>query len=125
MANYVFNPEKLCYEKTDTSRKQKLIHVALFTLLIILSAFLLFQFLQDVIQSPGMKKLISQRQELIYEIRLLNKDFIQYSEDLHRVQHNDDQLYRVFFEVDPVPETQRKVGIGGANRYQDLQTYPY
>ena len=35
----------------------------------------------------------------------------------------DNNLYRVYFEANPIPESQRKAGFGGINRYKDLEGF--
>ncbi|WP_304039095.1 M23 family metallopeptidase, partial [Mesonia mobilis] len=35
----------------------------------------------------------------------------------------DNNIYRVYFEANPIPEEQRKAGFGGINRYKDLEGY--
>ena len=39
---------------------------------------------------------------------------------LMNLRERDDDIYRVVFEVDPVPGTVRQAGVGGTRRYKDL-----
>lgn len=125
MAKYYFNNETLHYEQIEISFKEKLISFAKFSFLVIAFSMLLFKISEDVVQSPKLKNMIADRQELHYEIELLNRDFVNYKDDLKQIAYNDDHLYRVFFEVDPIPETKRAAGIGGSRRYEQLENKPY
>lgn len=42
---------------------------------------------------------------------------------LENVQERDNNLYRVYFEASPIPQSQRTAGFGGVNRYKDLEGY--
>ncbi len=68
-----------------------------------------------------MVRMQAEKQKLISDIDHINHEFIQYNEYLNRIAHNDDQLYRVFFEVDPIPETKRNAGTGGSQQYKQLE----
>lgn len=124
MANYVFNPKTLCYEKVETSRNKKAVNFLKFSFLIIGFAATFFILFQDYAYTPGLKEITAERQEIIYEIDLLNRDIINSTNTLKSVEYNDDHLYRAFFEVDPLPAPQREAGIGGVLRYQSIRNYP-
>ena len=42
---------------------------------------------------------------------------------LANVEDRDNNIYRVYFEANPIPEEQRKAGFGGINRYKDLEGF--
>jgi murein DD-endopeptidase MepM/ murein hydrolase activator NlpD len=42
---------------------------------------------------------------------------------LEELQERDNNLYRVYFEANPIPEEQRKAGFGGTNRYKSKEGY--
>ena len=39
------------------------------------------------------------------------------------LQNRDDNIYRVIFEAEPIPNSIRKAGYGGVNRYEALKGY--
>ena len=45
------------------------------------------------------------------------------SQILTQLQERDNNIYRAYFEANPIPEEQRKAGFGGVNRYQYLEGY--
>lgn len=124
MAKYYFNPETLQYEKIEGSVKELVLGFLKFTLLVVILLVVIFRISEDVIQSPKHKKLLAEREQLSYELQLLNRSMINYNGFLERIAHNDDHLYRVFFEVDPLPYTKREAGTGGSQQYRDLLSKP-
>jgi Membrane proteins related to metalloendopeptidases len=45
------------------------------------------------------------------------------SKILTQLQERDNNIYRMYFEANPIPEEQRKAGFGGVNRYKDLEGF--
>tara|TARA_B100000902_G_C27258269_1_gene889180 strand:+ start:696 stop:1676 length:981 start_codon:yes stop_codon:yes gene_type:complete len=83
--------------------------------------FLVFSF----IDSPKEKKLKR-------EITNLEIQYINIFESLHTaelvlddLQKRDDNIYRMIFGIEPIDESIRKAGFGGANRYEEYQGYNY
>lgn len=71
------------------------------------------------------RELAQARELKQYEIQyeLLNKKLAQIEEVLHNIEDRDNNLYRLYFEANPIPEEQRKAGFGGINRYKSLEGY--
>src|SRR5690554_7122159 len=42
---------------------------------------------------------------------------------LASIADRDNNIYRLYFEANPIPEEQRKAGFGGINRYKDLEGF--
>ncbi len=42
---------------------------------------------------------------------------------MSEIQERDNNIYRLYFEVNPIPLEQRKAGFGGVNRYKDLEGF--
>ena len=124
MIKYKYNPELLKYEKLEVSRRMRVFNFSLFFLLLISMIVFIFKASQDYVQSPKLTRLMAENHQLVSKIDYVNKEFILYKEQLNRIAHNDDQLYRVFFEVDPIPETKRNAGTGGSHQYQQFESKP-
>ncbi len=125
MTKYYFNPSTLQYERLESSPKERFINFLKFGFFVIVLVIVIFKISEDVVQSPKLKRLIAERQGLKYEIELINRDLLEYREELQRIARNDDQLYRVFFEVNPIPSTKREAGTGGSHQYMALENKPY
>jgi murein DD-endopeptidase MepM/ murein hydrolase activator NlpD len=55
----------------------------------------------------------------------MNREVEQYEKCLGNIANNDDKIYRVYFEQDPWPATQRRVGVGGSQKYDFLRNYKH
>src|SRR5690606_25998425 len=75
------------------------------------------------IDSPKEKKLKIRNAELLGQYELLNKKLEKLTVVLDDIQRRDDNIYRVIFEAEPIPTEIRKAGIGGVNRYEELENY--
>jgi murein DD-endopeptidase MepM/ murein hydrolase activator NlpD len=55
----------------------------------------------------------------------MNRDMEQHEANLRQVAFNDDNIYRVYFGVEPLSPSKRKVGVGGSRNYEWLQQYTH
>jgi len=71
------------------------------------------------------KELSLQREVTNYELQfeLLNKKMQQIEQVLGNIEDRDNNIYRLYFEANPIPEEQRRAGFGGVNRYKSLEGY--
>jgi murein DD-endopeptidase MepM/ murein hydrolase activator NlpD len=120
---YRFNPQTLNFERIRLSAWQKTRRTVLALLpgLVVglLGIILVYQF----VDSPKEANMRRENQQLQLQYELLNKQLEQAQEVLEDVQRRDDNIYRVIFEADPIPATVRQAGVGGINRYRDLEGY--
>lgn len=125
MDRFKFNPDILTFQKVRPSRKQKTLRFlgfALFTL----SMSLWVLHIRDMhLESPRVEQLLEQQEITHFQLELMNKEMAEQERILENVAHNDDQIYRVYFEQEPWPATQREVGVGGSRKYDDLRTFKY
>lgn len=120
---YRFNPDTLNFERIRISgwKKVKRVSLALAPGLLFgaIGIFLAFQF----IDSPKEATLRRENQQLMVEYELINKQLADMENVLADLERRDDNVYRVIFEADPIPSNVRMAGIGGVNRYRDLQGF--
>jgi len=123
MERFRFDPKTLSYQKIEISQKQKFLRFLVFMgLALFISAVLLFV-KDQYLQSPRIVNLEASQQKIAYELDLMNRDMNQYENQLGQIAFNDDNIYRVYFEVKPW--TIRSVGVGGSRKYEWLQQYKY
>tara|TARA_B100001173_G_scaffold142129_1_gene123373 strand:+ start:387 stop:1364 length:978 start_codon:yes stop_codon:yes gene_type:complete len=122
---YYFDSESLSYKPIVKSRTLQVSNFILFILsAIIFGVFSLFILLtSNIISTP--KEIIQQREleNLVLQYDLMNLKLKQIENVLENVQERDNNLYRVYFEASPIPQSQRTAGFGGVNRYKDLEGY--
>jgi len=74
-------------------------------------------------ESPREKALNRELQNLDLQYNLLNKKMQDAEAVLTNVENRDNGIYRLYFEVNPIPEEQRKQGFGGVNRYKKYEGF--
>jgi murein DD-endopeptidase MepM/ murein hydrolase activator NlpD len=85
--------------------------------------FLGFTLLTPVFESPKEKELKRELEFVKLNEQLHNKKITQLQQVLEEIQERDNNIYRLYFEVNPIPEEQRKAGFGGVNRYKALEGF--
>jgi len=73
--------------------------------------------------SPKEKALKREIEQLTLQYELMNREMDNMEKILDHLKETDDNLYRTIFEAEPVPSTLREGGIGGINRYKELENY--
>lgn len=121
MSRYRFNAQSLTFTEEHRSRRDKLWLAVRYVLaFVIISAisYLVFPFM---IETPEVRKLKRENQKLVENFDHINRRVDNLRIVLEDLQHRDDNIYRTIFEAEPVPTTMRNVGMGGVNRYEQLE----
>jgi len=73
--------------------------------------------------SPKEKRLKDEIYNLTSQYYVINNNMKQIEVVLDDIQERDDNIYRTIFEADPIPNSIRKQGFGGVNRYKKFEGY--
>ena len=122
---YYYDSETLSYRKIEHKKGRKTGLFILSFLGIVLSGFLLMLLFLNLpnFQTPKEKELNRELTNLEFQMKLLNKKMNEAETVLAEIADRDNNLYRVYFEANPIPDQQRKAGFGGINRYKDLEGF--
>ncbi len=122
---YYYDSETLSYRKIEKKKGRKLGIFLLSLLGVLLSGFLVFLIYINLpyVETPKEKTLKRELANMELQYELLNRKMEQAETVLSEVAERDNNLYRVYFEANPIPEEQRKAGFGGINRYRDLEGF--
>lgn len=121
-AKYKFNPETLSYIKVEHNFKARLSRLlVLFSVSLVMSVIMVMVFLQFY-ETPKTRSLKRENQRLATQYDLMYKNLGDVEKVLTDLQERDDNLYRVIFEADPIPNSVRKAGFGGINKYAQLES---
>ena len=123
MERFSFNPQTLSFQKIKFSQRQKVVRLLAFLGLALSISTGLLVLRDRHFNSPRSADLVAQQQKITYELNLMNQDLDLYELRLTQMAHNDDHIYRVYFEVEPW--SIRSVGVGGSRRYEWLQQVKY
>jgi murein DD-endopeptidase MepM/ murein hydrolase activator NlpD len=122
---YYYDSETLSYRKIESKKGRKAGIFLLSLLGMFLSGFLLLLVYINLpyIETPKEKELKRELANLNLQYELLNKKMEHAEVVLEQIADRDNNLYRVYFEANPIPDEQRKAGFGGINRYKDLEGF--
>jgi len=122
---YYYDSETLAYKKIKRKKGRKLGIAFLGILGTFLAGFLLLVIYLNIpmIETPKEKALKRELQNMQLQYGVLNKKMDQIQNVLANVEDRDNNIYRLYFEANPIPEEQRKAGFGGINRYKSLEGY--
>ncbi|HMB63322.1 MAG TPA: M23 family metallopeptidase [Eudoraea sp.] len=122
---YYYDPDTLSYRKIEPKKSRRYRNILLFVLGSALFGFLGLTFLlnTNVLNTP--RELSLNREVKNYELQfeLLNKKMEQIEYVLANIEDRDNNIYRLYFEANPIPEEQRRAGFGGINRYKALEGF--
>ncbi len=122
---YYYDPDTLSYRKIELKKSRRYRNIFLFILGSALFGFLGLIFLlnTNILNTP--RELSLSREVKNYELRfeLLNKKMEQIEQVLANIEDRDNNIYRLYFEANPIPEEQRRAGFGGINRYKSLEGF--
>ncbi len=122
---YYYDPDTLSYRKIEPKKSKRYRNLFLFVLGSFISGILGMILLlnTDLLNTP--RELSLEREAKNYELQfeLLNKKMEQMEYVLGNIEDRDNNIYRLYFEANPIPEEQRKAGFGGVNRYKSLEGF--
>lgn len=120
---YKFNTKSLTYEKVQTGWKEYglkfLSYLATGTVFATITIILAYKFLD----SPKEKQLNREIEKLKLQYSLLDQKIGMAQTVLSDLQNRDNNIYRVIFEAEPIPNSIRKAGFGGSDRYHALEGF--
>ncbi len=121
---YKYDSETLAYVPIESKKSKQVVYGFLFLLASALMGLLwLFVFgLMDV-QTPNVKKLKRENENLTLNYKLISKQLKESQAVLNDIENRDNNIYRTYFDANPISMTKRKSGFGGVNRYKSLEGY--
>jgi murein DD-endopeptidase MepM/ murein hydrolase activator NlpD len=124
---YYYDAQTLSYRKIKPKRGRKIGLFFLTLFGIFLSGFLLLLAYINIpsLETPKERELRREIAQLELQYDLLNKKMEQAEVVLDQLAQRDNNLYRTYFETNPIPEEQRKAGFGGVNRYRNLEGFDH
>lgn len=120
---YYYDEDTLSYRKITVNNSDYYRRI-LFTFLgVILVSFFGFIGFSQIITSPSERAQKREFENLKFHYKLIDKRLEESSGILSQLQERDNNIYRSYFEANPIPEEQRKAGFGGVNRYKNLEGF--
>jgi murein DD-endopeptidase MepM/ murein hydrolase activator NlpD len=118
---YKYNPETLTYEPIATGTRfilRRIFTYSMFSAVLGVFYFLGYSYFFD---SPQEKKLNRENSRLQAQYEIMDKKLQQIQIVLDDIQQRDENIYRVIYQADSIPNSIRRAGFGGINRYKHLE----
>ena len=122
---YYYDSDTLSYRKIEQKKGRKTKIFLLSLLGMLLSGFLLLLIYLNIpfLETPKEKALKREMTNLQLQFEFINKKMQLAETVLSEVEDRDNNIYRVYFEANPISKEQRNAGFGGVNRYKDLEGF--
>lgn len=117
-----YNTKTLAYEEVKPSTGKRVLRWSALITSSLIFGFVIFLVADQVIDSPEKKRMRRMLEQQTQQLQQFNQRMEHATKVLDDLQQRDDNIYRVIFEADPIPEDVRKAGFGGINRYRELQS---
>lgn len=118
-----FDTKTLQYEKVELKLVDRLKRFFGYFATVLVGSLVLTLIIYNVVDSPKEKQLRRENAFLKLELENFNERLDQTNKVLADLQEKDDDIYRVIFEAEPIPNEKREAGFGGVNRYKKLENY--
>lgn len=120
---YYYDEDTLSYRKIAVKKSDYYRRILFSFLGVILISFIGFIGFSQIITSPSERAQQRELENLKFHYELINKRLEESASILSQLQERDNNIYRSYFEANPIPEEQRKAGFGGVNRYKNLDGF--
>ena len=122
---FYYDSEKLAFKQIVTKNSTKIGYVMLFLLASTLFGFLGVFILSNTnfFETPKSKLQTRELEIMKLNYNLLNGKIALMDEALAAIEERDNSIYRVYFNSDPISNEVRRAGLGGKNRYKDLEDF--
>ncbi|WPP50551.1 M23 family metallopeptidase [Catalinimonas niigatensis] len=117
---YYYDPNTCKYEKVKITRMEMIFDGIMTLSIILFAAICIVVVYMNYYDSPKEISLRKENEKLHFYYNMLGKEIQKTSGMLAKLQERDDGIYRTIYEQDPIPESIRNAGIGGAERYNKL-----
>jgi murein DD-endopeptidase MepM/ murein hydrolase activator NlpD len=122
---YYYDPDTLSYRKIEPKKSKRYRNLFLFILGAALFGLIGLVVLlnTDILNTPRELSLAREVENYELQFDILGKKMEQMEQVLANIEDRDNNIYRLYFEANPIPEEQRRAGFGGVNRYKSLEGF--
>ena len=120
---YVLDLSDLQYKQVRLPWKKKFFHILLWFAGSLVVATVYGTIIENMFGSPKEKLLSQQVENMKLQYTLIGRELDNSLATLKSLRLSDDKRYRPVLDMDSVPESFRKAGFGGIDRYSDLTGY--
>ena len=122
-SRYKFNPESLSFDRIRLGIGEILLRGLAYLVGSLLIAVIYYVIFAAFFDSPKEKALLREIDQLTLQYDMIHREMNNIEKVIDQLQSTDDNLYRTIFEAEPIPATLREGGVGGINRYKELEGF--
>ncbi|CAI8327674.1 MAG: Murein DD-endopeptidase MepM [Polaribacter sejongensis] len=120
---YYYDADTLSYRKIKVKKGDYYKKTVFGVLATFLTAFIGFIVFSQFIMSPNERAQNRELENLKFHYELLSKRMEEGTSILRQLQERDNNIYRTYFEANPISDEQRRAGFGGVNKYKYLEGF--
>jgi len=120
---YFLDLSDLQYKRVKLPWKNKLIRFTIGSLVCVAVTLLYTAIINDMLGSPKEKVLSQEIESLKLEYSLMGREIDNSVRILDDLEQSDGNRYRPILDMDSIPSSIRNMGVGGINRYDELEGY--
>lgn len=122
---YYYDGDTLSYREIEKKKGHKYGLIALGILGTFLAGFILLLIYLNipVLETPKEKVYKRELENMQLQFDIINNRLKRDEVILKEIAERDDNIYRLYFGANPIPEDQRNAGFGGVNRYKTLEGF--
>ena len=118
---YYYDTETCKYERVKVSTWDVVLNLMGFLSVSLILAIAIVIIYSTYFESPKEAILKKENAELEMHYEILEKNIQDLNQMMVALENRDDNVYRVIFEADPIPNSIRQAGMGGSDRYEALK----
>ena len=119
---YYYDTETCKYERIKTKPVDIVMNAMGFLMLALSLSIGIYFVFSAFFESPKEMALKNENQELKYYYETIKKDLHQLEDIAVSLEYNDNNIYRVVMGAEPIDASIRDAGIGGTDKYADLNS---
>ncbi len=118
---YKYNSETLSYDPIETGAGYLLRRIFSYTMFSAVLGVFYFLGYSYFFDSPQEKRLVRENSRMQSQYEILDNKLQQIQVVLDDIQQRDENIYRVIYQADSIPNSIRRAGFGGMDRYKHLE----
>jgi len=122
---YSYNPSTTSFKPIKPSKAKLFRNIAAFLIVTAFFGIISGFVFSKKVNSPEENSMAAELEEMKIQYELLNKKLKQSQEVLGQIEDRDNNIYRSYFELEPISEDVRKAEFGGVNRYAKFSDWKY
>ncbi|MDA3912328.1 MAG: M23 family metallopeptidase [Bacteroidales bacterium] len=121
LKKYRFNPNTLKYEEIKSGFKQVLAKLTPYVISLVIFAAAFTYIYDKYFDTPEKQRLKTENEFLSTNLSQIKHRLDDFDAQMNKLAQQDNELYRVIYQMDSIPSKVRNSGYGGTNRYTKLK----